>query len=205
MISAQETLARLKEGNQRFRSGVRSSAALWLNCDPLQMAAGQDPVAMVLGCADSRVPVEIIFDQGPGDLFVSRVAGNIVGPSELGTMEYALLELDIRLVLVLGHSRCGAVQATLADQSPGPERADDHLSGILDSVRPALVGLMNSDKREQPEELMEAAVRANVQQSIATLQSGSSVLRAALESDQVMVAGAVYQLETGEVEFLEPS
>src|SRR5450432_1621146 len=139
MILAQEALALLQEGNQRFVSNISSrDAADTGHMRRLQLAASQEPFAAILGCSDSRVPVEIVFDQGLGDLFVIRVAGNIVAPSLVGSVEFAAVRFGTRLVVVLGHSGCGAIEATLEEIQRPSESQSRNMYSIVDRVRPSL-------------------------------------------------------------------
>jgi carbonic anhydrase len=201
MVNAQEALVLLREGNRRFVSEVRSrgpSRAL-----RTKLAAGQSPFAAILGCSDSRVPVEIVFDQGLGDLFVIRVAGNIVAPSQIGSVEFAAEQFGTRLVVVLGHSNCGAVQATIEQLQRPRENQSRNLRAIVDLVRPAVEGLIASDLRADPQSLMNEAVRANIKASVDRLTHGSEIIEQLVQHDGLRVVGAEYSLATGVVEFLE--
>lgn len=164
---------------------------------------GQEPFAVILGCSDSRVPVEIVFDQGLGDLFVIRVAGNIVAPSQIGSVEFAAERFGTRLVVVLGHTRCGAVQATLEALQQPTERQSRNLSSIVDRIRPSVAGLVATDLIRDPDALAQQAVRANVRVSANYLRHGSEVLEALIAKDGLLVVGAEYSLETGVVEFFD--
>lgn len=213
MISAQEALERLREGNRRFVSGIRSagvvSAGIRSEKTPLyrsrltELPREQRPFAIVLGCSDSRVPVEIVFDQGLGDLFVIRVAGNIVAPSQVGSVEFAVSRLGIKLVVVLGHSRCGAILATLEELEQPMENQSRNLSSIVDRIRPSVEGLLRTDLRNDLDSLVRRAVRANVQASVNHLRHGSEVLEQLIRNDGLVVVGAEYSLETGIVEFFD--
>lgn len=201
MISAQEALQRLKDGNARFVAD-RSSPDTVNATHRHSLIEGQAPFAVVLGCSDSRVPVEIVFDQGFGDLFVIRVAGNIVAPSQIGSVEYAVQQLGTPLVVVLGHSRCGAVQATLdALRAPRPTTGSRNLLAIVERVRPAVEGLLENDL--PAERLMQQAVRANVRAAANQLRHSSAVLEPLVQSGQLKVVGAEYALETGTVNFFD--
>jgi carbonic anhydrase len=200
MISAPDALRRLREGNGRFVQGVRHLDALLRRTDLLD---GQNPFAVILGCSDSRVPVEIIFDQGLGDLFVIRVAGNIVAPSQIGSVEFAAEQFGTRLVVILGHTRCGAVRATL-DQLQRPSANQSHnLRSIVDRIRPAVAGLLETDLRHDPEALACHAVRANVRVAADHLRHGSQILEHLIQNDGLLIVGAEYSLETGAVDFFE--
>ena len=203
MTSAREALARLQEGNRRFVSGARSSNALASQMDRDMLAAGQEPFAVILGCSDSRVPVEIIFDQGVGDLFVIRVAGNIVAPSLVGSVEYAAAMLGTRLVVVLGHSGCGAVKTTLKELQQPSEDQSRNLRSIVDRIRPSVEGLLETQLRDDPDALLAQAVRANVRLSAEHLRHGSDVLEELIAEEGLVVVGAEYSIETGIVEFFD--
>jgi len=182
---------------------VRSIDALLGAMRRAEFVSGQAPFAVILGCSDSRVPVEIVFDQGLGDLFVIRVAGNIVAPSQIGSVEFAAERFGTRLVVVLGHTACGAVLATLEQlQRPG-ERQSRNLRSIVDRVRPAVAGLLAADPGRDPEALARQAVRANVRASASQLRHGSELLERLIQQDGLCVVGAEYSLETGVVEFFD--
>src|SRR5499433_2924191 len=176
MIPALEALQRLKDGNRRFVEDTRKSESLISPRRRAELAAGQEPFAAILGCSDSRVPVEIVFDQGLGDLFVIRVAGNVVAASQVGSVEFAAERFGTRLVVVLGHTRCGAIQATLEELQRPSETRSRNLRSIVDRIRPSLEGLLATDLRHDPEVLVQHAVRANVRVSANYLRHGSGVL-----------------------------
>ncbi len=199
MISAREALDRLREGNRRFVEGKTSQAAV----SRAELAKKQSPFAIVLGCSDSRVPAEIVFDQGLGDLFVIRVAGNIVAPSQVGSIEFAASRFGTRLVVVIGHSECGAILATLEELQQPAEHQSPNLRSIVDRVRPSVEGLLKTDLRNDRDALVREAVRANVGVSVDHLRHGSRILEKLIQSDGLLVVGAEYSLETGVVEFLE--
>ena len=203
MIPAQEALARLREGNRRFVSEVRSSERLASETRRREVAVGQNPYAIILGCSDSRVPAEIIFDQGLGDLFVIRVAGNIVAPSQIDSVEFAAERYGTRLVVVLGHSRCGAILATLEELERPSQDQSRNLRSIVDRVRPSVEALLETGLRDDPDALVHHAVRANIRVSASHLRHGSDVLEQLIETDGLVVVGAEYSLETGIVEFFD--
>lgn len=203
MISAQEALERLREGNQRFVSGVRSRETLDIQAHRSELAAGQEPFAIILGCSDSRVPAEIVFDQGLGDLFVIRVAGNIVAPSQIGSVEFAADRFGTRLVVILGHSRCGAILATLDELRRPTDNQSRNLRSIVNRVRPAVEPLLATELRHDSEALVREAVRANVRISASQLRHGSEVLEQLIQNDGLLVVGAEYSLETGVVDFFD--
>jgi carbonic anhydrase len=206
MIPAKEALERLREGNQRFASNVRSLDSLLSHTRRGDLAAGQRPLAIVLGCSDSRVPAELVFDQGLGDLFVIRVAGNIVAPSQVGSVEFAAAQFGTRLVVVLGHSQCGVILATLDELRRPAANQSRNLRSIVDRVRPSVEPLLATPLRDDPDALVRQAVRANVRTSVDHLRHGSEVLERLIAEQGLLVVGAEYSLESGVVEFLdEPS
>ncbi len=201
MLTAAEALARLREGNQRFVTHQTTGSAM---SDPARRTAlisGQEPFAIVLGCSDSRVPAELVFDQGLGDLFVIRVAGNIVAPSQVGSVEFAAARFSTRLVVVMGHSQCGAIVATVEELLGRTTSQSRNLRSIVDRVRPSVEPLLAS--RRDEETLVRDAVRANVRASVDHLRNGSELLERLIRDDGLLVAGAEYSLETGVVEFFE--
>jgi carbonic anhydrase len=202
-ISAREALRRLQEGNQRFVSGIRSLDTLMTETRRLDLVNGQRPFAAILGCSDSRVPVEIVFDQGLGQLFVIRVAGNIVAPSGVGSIEFAAERFGTRLVVVLGHTNCGAVAATLEQLQRPSESQSRNLRSIVDRIRPSVEGLLAADLKQDPRLLEHEATRANVRVSVNALRHGSEVLERLIEREGLLVVGAEYSMETGIVEFFE--
>jgi carbonic anhydrase len=203
MIPAKEALDRLREGNARFASDVRGSEAILTQARRAQLTQSQEPFAIILGCSDSRVPAEIVFDQGLGDLFVIRVAGNIVAPSQVGSVEFAAARYGTRLVVVLGHSQCGAIMATLEELRRPDEIQSRNLRAIVDRVRPSVEALVETDLGRDPDVLLKKAVRANIRASADHLRHGSGVLEQLIEEDGLVVVGAEYALETGAVEFFD--
>ncbi len=202
MMSAAQALDRLRTGNRRFAAGSGSGAV----ASPVrrsEVAIGQEPFAIVLGCSDSRVPAEIVFDQGLGDLFVIRVAGNIVAPSQIGSVEFAVERFGTPLVVVLGHSRCGAVLASLDEVTRPMERQSRNLRFIVNRVRPAVEALLATELRGDPSALVAQAVRANVRASVDHLRRGSRILEQHLQDGRLVVVGAEYSLESGIVEFFD--
>lgn len=202
MISAPHALERLREGNHRYVSEVRDSL-LTSRTRRNELIAGQEPFAIILGCSDSRVPAEIVFDQGLGDLFVIRVAGNIVASSQVGSVEFAATQFGTKLVVVLGHTQCGAVQATLRELQEETAHRSRSLRSIVDRIRPSVEELLATDLRNDPKSLMKHAVRANVRTSVNQLRYGSEVLEQLVQNNGLFVVGAEYSLETGLVEFLD--
>jgi carbonic anhydrase len=202
MISAREALQLLKEGNKRFVAERGRDAPIG-QTRRAELTERQEPFAIVLGCSDSRVPAELVFDQGLGDLFVIRVAGNVVAPSQIGSVEFAAERFHTRLVVVLGHSGCGAVIATLDELKRPAEKQSRNLRAIVDRVRPSVEPLLATDLQRNPAELLRAAVRANVRASASHLRHGSDILEGLIERQGLLVVGAEYSLETGVVEFFE--
>ncbi len=203
MIDAHTALKRLQEGNQRFAANQCTNESL---CDPnkrSQLASGQAPFAIILGCSDSRVPAEIVFDQGLGDLFVIRVAGNIVAPSQIGSVEFAVDSFLTPLVVVLGHSNCGAVHATLNALLQKQDAASSNIMSIVNRVKPAIESLVYTNLKDDPKALAKEAVRANVRASANQLRNGSTILEQHISEGRLLVVGAEYSLETGEVEFFD--
>jgi len=203
MIRAREALERLQEGNRRFVSEVRNRESLTGQTRRAELAAGQEPTAIILGCSDSRVPAEIIFDQGLGDLFVIRVAGNIVASSQVGSVEFAAARYGTRLVVVLGHSQCGAILATLEELQQPTDNQSRNLRSIVDRVRPSVEALLETELRHDPDALVRHAVRANIRVSANHLRHGSEVLEQLIQDDGLLIVGAEYSLETGLVEFFD--
>ena len=203
MVSALDALERLRAGNGRFVSGVRSLDSLMSQTRRNDFVAGQHPFAVILGCSDSRVPVEIVFDQGLGDLFVIRVAGNIVASSQIGSVEFAAERFGIRLVVVLGHTKCGAVQATLEELQRPSATQSRNLRSIVDRIAPAIEGLLATELRHDLDGLLQHAARANVRVSAKCLRHGSAVLEQLIAKDGLLVVGAEYSLETGIVDFFD--
>src|SRR6266576_815079 len=203
MISAREALERLQEGNRRFVSDVRSHDTLTSQARRLEVAAGQEPFAIILGCSDSRVPAEIVFDQGLGDLFVIRVAGNIVASSQIGSVEFAAERFGTPLVVLLGHSRCGADLATVEEHMRPMENKSRNPRSIVDRIRPSVEALLATELRHDPDALVRHAVRANVRVSANQLRHGSEVLEQLIQKEGLLVIGAEYSLATGVVDFFD--
>jgi carbonic anhydrase len=202
MINALEALSRLREGNRRFVAGQTATAGLSNSARRAALVAGQEPFAIILGCSDSRVPAELVFDQSFGDLFVIRVAGNIVAPSQVGSVEFAASRFGTRLVVVMGHSQCGAVIATLEELQGRPTHQSRNLRSIVDRVRPSVETLLAGRSNHDPQ-LVREAVRANVRASVNHLRHGSELLERLIPEARLLIVGAEYSLETGVVEFFE--
>jgi carbonic anhydrase len=202
-VGAREALERLREGNRRFVSGVASVESLGSRARRAELVKGQRPFAIVLGCSDSRVPAEIVFDQGLGDLFVIRVAGNVVAPSQIGSVEFAAERFGTRLVVVLGHSQCGAVLATLEELRRPRGAQSRNLRSIVDRIRPSVESLLETELGADLEAHVPEAVRANVRVSANQLRHGSEILERLIEGDGLLVVGAEYSLETGLVQVFD--
>jgi len=203
MIPAFESLDRLREGNRRFVLGQQNPDAVAAPRQLAHFVDGQQPFAVVLGCSDSRVPVEIVFDQGLGDLFVIRNAGNIVAPSVVGSVEFAVDRFETRLVVVMGHSRCGAVGATIEALQSRSSPQSPNVNSIVERIRPAVLELMSTPLRDDPAALSHHAVRANVRASANQLRHGSTLLERMINDGSLMIVGAEYSLETGLVDFFD--
>ena len=201
MIGATEALERLRAGNARFVSGGQLMESLANPERRGELTSGQEPFAIILGCSDSRVPAEIIFDFSLGHLFVIRVAGNIVAPSQIGSIEFAAEQFGTRLVVVMGHENCGAVAATLDELNRPTESRSPNLSAIVDRIRPAVEPLTASGAKGAA--LLKQAVRANVRASVNQLQHGSEILKNQIRDDGLLVVGAEYSLKTGAVDFFD--
>ncbi len=202
-LAARDALARLKEGNRRFVAGEWSGAELADGTRRAALVEGQNPFAIILGCSDSRVPAEIVFGQGLGDLFVIRVAGNVVAPSLVGSVEFAAEAFGTRLVVVMGHSDCGALKATLEALERPEETQSKNLRSIVDRIRPSFDALMATELRHDREALLREAGRANVRASVDHLRHGSEILERLIASEGLVVVGAEYSLATGRVVFLD--
>ncbi len=204
MTTARDALQRLREGNARFAANIQSLDARMSLVKRADLAQSQEPFAIILGCSDSRVPAEIVFDQGLGDLFVIRVAGNIVAPSQVGSVEFAAAQFGTRLVVVLGHTGCGAVIATIEELRRPADVQSPNLRSIVDRIRPTIEGLLEDDDQLAGDKLLRRSVRANVRASANQLRHGSQILEDLIRDEGLMVVGAEYSLETGVVEFFDP-
>ncbi len=203
MIPAREALERLREGNIRFASHVRGGDAFLSHTRRPDLGRPQEPFAIILGCSDARVPAEIVFDQGLGDLFVIRVAGNIVAPSQVGSVEFAATRFGTRLVVLLGHSQCGAILATLEELTSPSGNHSRNMRSIVDRVRPSVEGLLATDLRHDIDALVREAVRANIRVATNHLRHGSAILEQMIQEDGLLVVGAEYSLDTGDVDFFD--
>ena len=201
-LTAEQALQRLKQGNQLFVSEHHAVIEIDIN-RRAELAKAQEPFAIILGCSDSRVPAELIFNQGLGDLFVIRIAGNIVAPSQIGSIEFAADQFGTRLVVVLGHSSCGAIQASLDHILTNSEHASPNLESIVSRITPCIKSVVT--EKEYPNEAarMKAAVRANIHASVEQLRHGSEILENLIANDDLLIVGAEYDLETGAIEFFD--
>lgn len=202
MTNARQALQRLKDGNLRYLSD--DIPPILINAESRrQLLNSQNPFAIILGCSDSRVPAEIIFGQGLGDLFVIRVAGNVVAPSQIGSIEFAAEKFGTSLVVVLGHTMCGAVEATIEQLKRPTELRSPHLHSIVSRIRPGVEPLLDAEGSDDKDTLMRRAVRANIETSVANLRHGSEILENLIDSEKLLIVGAEYCLETGIVDFIE--
>lgn len=202
-VLPQQALERLKQGNERFVRGIRSAPSL-TEGQRNQLLDGQKPFATILTCSDSRVPVELVFDQGFGDLFVIRVAGNVVAPSLVGSVEYAASVLDTRLCVVMGHSDCGAVKATLDSLKRGGSGAPtDNIRDIIERIRPATQIVLDSGTTTEEPEVLSRCIRANVRISTTHLRHGSRMLERLSMHGQIVIVGALYDIATGRTDFFD--
>jgi carbonic anhydrase len=202
MITALEALARLRDGNRRFVANQSEAGALGNHGHSAALAAGPEPLAIILGCSDARVPAELVFDQGFGDLFVIRVAGNVVSPSQIGSIEFAAGRYGTGLVVVMGHSQCGAILAAIEELTGRGSSQWRNLRSIVDRVRPSVQSVMLAG-RDVDDALIDDAVRANVRASANHLRHGSELLERLIQEDALMVVGAEYSLTTGIVSFFD--
>ncbi len=201
MTDPQEALERLRAGNARF---VANELSLnFSNVERAGLASGQAPFAVILGCSYSRVPTEVVFDQGLGDLFVIRVAGNIVAPSQIGSIEFATQKFGTKLVVVLGHTHCGAIEATIDELQQPAEKQSQNIAAIVDRSRPSIVDLLERDNTMDRDELMHKAVRENVRFSANALRHGSEIIEELIGAGELLIVGAEYSLDTGIVEFFD--
>jgi len=203
MISASAALERLHQGNRRFVDDMSDGAHTTSHTHRNGLASPQEPFAIILGCSDSRVPAELVFDQGLGDLFVIRVAGNIVASSQVGSVEFAAARFGTRLVVVLGHSQCGAILATVEELQQPTGQQSRNLRSIVDRVRPSVEALLKTELRHDRDALVREAVRANIRASANQLRNGSDILEGLIQKSGLLVVGAEYSLETGRVDFFD--
>ena len=203
ILNASQAINRLKEGNKRFASGVRSIDSITKQVNKKDLIAAQEPFAIILGCSDARVPAEIIFDQGLGDLFVIRVAGKIVAPSQIGSIEFAVERFGTPLVIVLGHTHCGAVTATVEVLEKSLTDQSQNVLSIVNRIRPSVEPLFSTELRHETDKLLKLAIRANIHASVNQLCHGSQMLERLVQKGSLKIIGAEYCLEKGEVDFFE--
>jgi carbonic anhydrase len=199
--TALEALEKLREGNQRFVDADRCVDTYLSHTRLDEHLEGQSPFAIVLGCSDSRVPVEIIFDVGVGDLFVIRVAGNVIAPSLVGSIEFAAERFGSRLVVVLGHTGCGAIEATIDSLQANDDSGSENIQDIVGRIRPAVEHLVREAPAEARENVLNQAVRANVEANVNALENASKVLERLIRDQGLVIVGAEYSLATGQVDF----
>jgi carbonic anhydrase len=202
-ISATEALDRLRDGNCRYVAGNLSHHDLTHSARRSELVDGQSPFAIILGCSDSRAPVELVFDQGLGELFVIRVAGNIVAPSQIGSIEFAVAEFGVQLVIVLGHSNCGAIEATIDAVNDKEHTYSHNLDFIVNKVRPSVESLLSDESMQDREALLKRATELNVSASVHQLRHGSDILESLITEGELKIVGAKYSLDTGIVDFFE--
>lgn len=200
-MNADLALKKLIEGNQDYVEASNKGAEMATKLTRAPAEEGQNPFAIILGCSDSRVPVETVFHQGLGDLFVIRVAGNIVAPSQIGSIEYACHNLGTQLVVVLGHSNCGAVHATVDSLLQDPDNISPNIASIVDRVAPAVLPVIAKNTDLEQAELLQLAMRENVNYSVKGLKQRSSILKDLVDQGKLKIVGAEYSIETGKVDF----
>ena len=197
MASAEQILDELTAGNTRFQQRT-TSPKHWQGPEAVRV---QKPKAIVLGCSDSRVPIEMIFGQGPGDLFIVRVAGNIAAPSQIGSIEFAVAQLDVSLIIVLGHTRCGAINASVQALQDGTAGISDNLRSIVDRIGPNIHHLVDA-KAATPSSLSNQCMSANVLASVKNIEQASVSLQQRTTQGLLTICGAYYDLDDGGVRFL---
>jgi len=192
MMTSAEALDRLREGNRRFVAGEINLETLASRARRGDLVEGQAPFAIILGCSDSRVPAEIVFDQGLGDLFVIRVGGNIVAPSQVGSVEFAAERFGTPLVVVMGHTQCGVVTAALEAVLDGGGDSSRNLRSLVDRVRPAVLSVIGSQPHASLDRrvVLHEAVRANVRAAAEHLRHGSALLERRIVEHGLAVVGA---------------
>lgn len=204
MVSASDALERLKKGNKRYLSGSKPRSALDLQKMRGDQALGQSPFAVVLSCSDSRAPTEYLFDQDLGDLFVIRIAGNIVEPSQVASAEFAVEQLGTRLIVVMGHTRCGVIEAAIKAIEDPEFKFSIHMESVVNRVETAILSEPLFEKARTPAERSRIATHANIWHSVERLSTQSKSLRALIASGEVKCVGAEYSVDTGVVSWLIP-
>jgi carbonic anhydrase len=200
-MNPDKALQLLIDGNQRYVEATADDAELTVTTKRFGIEDGQNPFAVILGCSDSRVPAELVFNRGLGDLFVIRVAGNVVAPSQIGSAEFACQHFGTQLVVVMGHSHCGAINATVEALMGDPDKMSPNVASIVDRVTPAVLPIYKSQQFTDKDDLIHQAMRANVEQSVHGLQMRSRILRRMVDKGQIRIIGAEYSIETGVVDF----
>ena len=203
MISADKALRKLKEGNRRFVGVTSTKGVLETFVDHIRVVREQTPFAIILGCSDSRVPAELVFHCGLGELFVIRVAGNLVAPSQIGSIEYACQQFDTELVVVMGHSNCGAIQVTVDALLSEDRPVSPNLKSIVERIAPAAAPVVSNHGDASHDELISLAVSANIKHSVRRLSEKSKILRNLVKAGRLKIVGAEYSLDTGEVVFFD--
>ncbi len=202
MSIGQQALEQLKQGNLRYIDSLKQGS---FSVSSPKLVAEQNPVAIILGCSDARVPVEMVFDQGLGNLFVIRVAGNVVAPSQIGSIEFAVEKFATRLVVVLGHSHCGAVTACVEALVNPAQNYSPNLQSIVDRISPSVHNLHELATANGHDinvnELIGRSIRANVDMSVSQLKHGSRILEDMVRTGELLIVGAEYNLQTGKVDF----
>lgn len=203
LMNADTALETLKSGNDHFVKAIKNNTALTTSLTPQDASKGQKPFAIVLGCSDSRVPLELVFHRSLGELFAIRVAGNIAASSQIGSIEFACQQFGTQLVVVMGHDHCGAISATVGALAEKPDEISPHLASIVDHVSPAVLPVINSERDAPKDQLLHRAMRANVEHTVSNLSARSAVIRNLIKDGQLKVVGAEYAIETGQVTFYE--
>ncbi len=201
MISAHDALLRLQEGNARFAADAVDHGSRGYRARREQLVVGQEPFAVVVGCSDSRVPVEIVFDQGLGDLFVIRTAGNLVSRTQLASIEFAVGKLGVRLVVVLGHTGCGAMEAAIGAVQGGGDAGSSGLQPLVEKLCPAAEHAVEVGASRDTGDLIDIAARENVRNAVGDIKNGSAAIRQLVDDGELVLAGAEYSLATGRVDF----
>jgi len=202
-LNGSEALKSLQEGNRRFTEDINGNDIETNSAQRSALVEKQEPIAIILGCADARVPAEIVFDQNLGDLFVVRVAGNIAKASQIGSIEYAVAHLGTRLIVVLGHSSCGAVAATVDAVVSSSPALSPGLDSLISTITPAVKTVMANNTNLDTETLIARSIQENVRNSVKELQANSEILKDILINDDLLILGAEYNLETGAVNFFD--
>ena len=200
-MNADKALKQLKDGNSRYIEAEINGAKIDRSVVQHEVILKQKPYAIILGCSDSRVPAEVIFDQGVGDLFIVRIAGNIVAPSQIGSIEFACQQFGTQLVVVLGHTGCGAISATIGSLLGDPGEISPNLAAIVDRISPAVQPIISDG--DDRDDILNKAIRANINYSAQQLESGSEILRDLVKQKKLTIVGAEYSIESGRVEFLD--